>query len=635
MTKKIEVFASEALPGELEDFPDIKRGWGTTKESTGGIPPMKWFNAIQKRTDEAINSIIVDSINGFSFKTGGISRSVNDWFEFDGSFYLYNGDYPFEVIPGSSPDDNKTKWIKVVDNIRGELTSNEGASIINTSSGMSVDYEISVSSKSVSLSRMMSLDKPLEKSLELSRTLGVELIVDCNCQYDYLLIKPNDSIRGVGYPILTKKSNEKPNVGKKIAPERPVGTTDDLSKNAFFVIYHEDGKSSERISITGGITFSAGSEVSLDCYAYIPRISFSKITDLKLWSDYNNSELDGFVFHDEYACTIGDIHILNSHMANRGFVWEEIIDGKSMSTGTSGNLYGLHAVKFRFPFKFNRHQYSEVRVSGGEYVGIKDELNSVTPIVFDIVDSNIVLVSPSSEHLYGGFVRVNRTDSTKPSSCLVLGGQLNTAIFGSKDDKECRMFYADGGSTITIDGGYYVSGAKGYHLVFGGSMNDSSMDVRNLDGNYILNSIKNDTKNYTGFHKFDIRANKYLLKVSKLKQDVSVSGIIPLSDVEYDPFGIHLSDSRAMIKRTGFYSVNGSLRTLNASGYILIKIAGTERSRSYFDISGSQTDNKQTDINFKGRINSGSEVSIEVVLNKGVVRGQDWFDCKMDIELIG
>lgn len=52
MTKKIEVFASEALPGELEDFPDIKRGWGTTKESTGGIPPMKWFNAVQKRTDE-------------------------------------------------------------------------------------------------------------------------------------------------------------------------------------------------------------------------------------------------------------------------------------------------------------------------------------------------------------------------------------------------------------------------------------------------------------------------------------------------------------------------------------------------------------------------------------------------------
>lgn len=63
MAKKIEVFASEALPGELEDFPDIKRGWGTTKESTGGIPPMKWFNAIQKRTDELLNELLSNSIS--------------------------------------------------------------------------------------------------------------------------------------------------------------------------------------------------------------------------------------------------------------------------------------------------------------------------------------------------------------------------------------------------------------------------------------------------------------------------------------------------------------------------------------------------------------------------------------------
>lgn len=79
MTKKIEVFASEALPGELEEFPDIKRGWGTTKESTGGIPPMKWFNAIQKRTDEVINSIIevsVKTVIDYGVKGDGSDESV-------------------------------------------------------------------------------------------------------------------------------------------------------------------------------------------------------------------------------------------------------------------------------------------------------------------------------------------------------------------------------------------------------------------------------------------------------------------------------------------------------------------------------------------------------------------------------
>lgn len=77
MTKKIEVFASESLPGELEDFPDIKRGWGTTKESTGGIPPMKWFNAIQKRTDEAINDINKDLHGFYGQYVGGVTTSLS------------------------------------------------------------------------------------------------------------------------------------------------------------------------------------------------------------------------------------------------------------------------------------------------------------------------------------------------------------------------------------------------------------------------------------------------------------------------------------------------------------------------------------------------------------------------------
>ncbi|MFA1583787.1 hypothetical protein ACDT40_18100, partial [Proteus mirabilis] len=96
MTKKIEVFASEALPGELEDFPDIKRGWGTTKESTGGIPPMKWFNAIQKRTDEAINNIANNTLGGHSFKEGAILESGNDFIydEDTKSWYFWIGDTP-------------------------------------------------------------------------------------------------------------------------------------------------------------------------------------------------------------------------------------------------------------------------------------------------------------------------------------------------------------------------------------------------------------------------------------------------------------------------------------------------------------------------------------------------------------
>lgn len=63
------IFASGANEGEVLDFPAISRGWGVTTDGkdgsgnkvtdpTNGIPPMEWFNALQKRTDEAIQWLL-------------------------------------------------------------------------------------------------------------------------------------------------------------------------------------------------------------------------------------------------------------------------------------------------------------------------------------------------------------------------------------------------------------------------------------------------------------------------------------------------------------------------------------------------------------------------------------------------
>ena len=46
------IFASEAKQGEVDNFPDLLRGWGISFEQTGGIPPMEWFNWLFKRADE-------------------------------------------------------------------------------------------------------------------------------------------------------------------------------------------------------------------------------------------------------------------------------------------------------------------------------------------------------------------------------------------------------------------------------------------------------------------------------------------------------------------------------------------------------------------------------------------------------
>lgn len=110
MAKKIEVFASEAQQSELENFPDIKRGWGVTKSKTGGIPPMKWYNAIQKRTDEAINQVAKESINGYTFKDGGVADSQNDWFEHEGNFYYRKSGFPHTVEAGKTPETDGGVW---------------------------------------------------------------------------------------------------------------------------------------------------------------------------------------------------------------------------------------------------------------------------------------------------------------------------------------------------------------------------------------------------------------------------------------------------------------------------------------------------------------------------------------------
>lgn len=60
------VFASNAKQGEVNNFPDIGRGWGISFDQTGGIPPMEWFNFLFKRTDEKFGYLFQRGISEWS-----------------------------------------------------------------------------------------------------------------------------------------------------------------------------------------------------------------------------------------------------------------------------------------------------------------------------------------------------------------------------------------------------------------------------------------------------------------------------------------------------------------------------------------------------------------------------------------
>lgn len=124
MAKKIEVFASEALPGELEDFPDIKRGWGTTKESTGGVPPMKWFNAVQKRTDEWLLYLTQRGVPEWDTS---IDYPKSSMVMFGDNFYVSK-----KETEGETPSTSQAAWRKFSDffGIDGKLAKDQNGSDI-------------------------------------------------------------------------------------------------------------------------------------------------------------------------------------------------------------------------------------------------------------------------------------------------------------------------------------------------------------------------------------------------------------------------------------------------------------------------------------------------------------------------
>ena len=60
------VFASNAKQGEVNNFPDIGRGWGVSFDQTGGIPPMEWFNFLFKRADEKFGYLFQRGLSEWS-----------------------------------------------------------------------------------------------------------------------------------------------------------------------------------------------------------------------------------------------------------------------------------------------------------------------------------------------------------------------------------------------------------------------------------------------------------------------------------------------------------------------------------------------------------------------------------------
>ncbi|KLU15065.1 phage tail protein, partial [Xenorhabdus griffiniae] len=104
-----KIFANDAKTGEIETFPDILRGWGVTTDRTAGKPPMEWFNAIGKRSDEWMMYLSQRGISEWDVSVDYPQYAV---VQHAGKFYTAK-----RQTRGQQPDKSQNEWILFVDAI--------------------------------------------------------------------------------------------------------------------------------------------------------------------------------------------------------------------------------------------------------------------------------------------------------------------------------------------------------------------------------------------------------------------------------------------------------------------------------------------------------------------------------------
>jgi len=96
------IFASEAKSGEVTTFPNLLRGWGVTIDQTAGKPPMEWFNALQKRTDEWLTYL---SQRGLPEWQNTLDYPKDAVVQFGGKFYVAK-----KNTKNAQPDRSQNDW---------------------------------------------------------------------------------------------------------------------------------------------------------------------------------------------------------------------------------------------------------------------------------------------------------------------------------------------------------------------------------------------------------------------------------------------------------------------------------------------------------------------------------------------
>ncbi|MES0266764.1 hypothetical protein [Citrobacter sedlakii] len=505
--------------GKIDEFV-TSMGWTYTDRFGNKHYTIEGLRWIAQQAISAFGYITLDS-----FEAGNTLTLPNQILRLEdtGEYYRWDGAFPKTVPASSTPDSTggigSGAWIGVGDaSLRSDLSKSTGAELVNTNSGNSVQESLEILSYSygVRLSSYMQESDPLTSALAASREKKLPLIIDCDATYKTFLVYSNDRIIGCGDHTLTKAGNDKPSIPSAQQPERPSGTMTDFSSiDAGIIIVHPDNGSASNIIISG---FNLKSESHCEYALHCTFMSFSKIEDMK-FTGFNR----GIRWFNAYSNQLSRIFSLywysDTDVYSEGICYE-FSDG-DYSSGTSNFLNNVTCTNYKRCFYAENMNYSTLTCCGGEGVNShNDSVYGDIPQVFEFKNCvSIVLNSPYTENLYGGFFRAVSDGSgvsNGASTIVINGAEAIIGIFGTKNNVGAKLLNIEGRVNCIVNGGVLTGAASGYYLGFGGADGDSTLTISAMEMKYVLEQIRNDF-GYDG-----INSVKGLMPVCNYRKGITV-----------------------------------------------------------------------------------------------------------------
>ncbi|HCT6470062.1 TPA: hypothetical protein OT496_002332 [Morganella morganii] len=536
-----------------------------------------------------------------------------------------NNGNPLVVVPesGSAAD------------VLAELGKPSGASLIGSKDSVSVQDAIDISVQGIRLSRYKNETDPLTAALTESRKCNLPLVIDTDCEYEICVVKGGDKIIGFGDHTLTKKGNHTPDLPRNQHPDRPEGVLSDFNVDAGIVVYHEPGMSAQRILLQG---FRLESRSHSRYAIYAPSISVSTIERV---SQFNF--LSGIRFMNAYLMTVrgfislywySDTDVYSDHICY------DFSDG-DYTSGTSLILEKVYCTNYKWPFYAKNLEYSTWTNCGGEGVNSHQAPTPTSlPRVFEFVNcTNITLNTPSTENMYGGFIRAtshNGGVAQGASTITINNPQAIIGMYGTDIDVEnAKLLDIDGGVQCIVNGGVMAGAEPGGFLKFGGAKSDSCLILNGTDMRFSWGEMRKDDEKYDGVTYLK-GVRPVICRRNGLNNPSAGNTYADWKNTSIDDYHM-VKGYRIRTVIGGWYDIDVSIQlSAESSGIVILKVSDSEISdgHDYSITQVSKSEGKKTaHISYSGRLPSGMYIYISA---NGCQFESSWDeDSYINVRLVG